>query len=409
MDAFVAISWVVYLLLARLVIRRAPGLWRERWFAVLNLAAFYVIFGQPAKSGVLFFAAYVGLLLFQYGFLALMARRGGWLFWPAVLLPILALVVVRYVPISIYEGWGGPWARLFAARPSGFMSACFLGISYMAFRSSRLVVEVRNGAVALPSLARYLAFCFFLPTMSVGPISPFALFDKAFQGPPPDLCARRAGLRMLVGLVKYLYLGNLCQQLAYSGLLRDGQLHAWPELGVAAVFYYLFLYLNFSGYCDFAIGAAGWMGIEVAENFDRPLSARNVKEFWNRWHITLSTYMRDVVFSPLSKYLAGLMGPQRVNDAVAVTIVIVFLIVGVWHGAGWNFAAFGALHALGVVANHYYTIYLKKLGRERFKAYQENPWIRRLAVALTFLYVAASLFFFAHSFPGMRDVLALMR
>ncbi len=175
-------------------------------------------------------------------------------------------------------------------------------------------------------------------------------------------------------------------------------------------FYYIYLYLNFSGFCDMAIGAAGLMGIPVPENFDNPFAARNVKDFWNRWHITLSVWMRDVVFSPLSKFFVTKMGIKLADHAIALTIIIVFLIVGIWHGCGWNFAAYGAVHALGVVANHYYTIFLKKkLGRERFKAYNENKWIRAVAVVLTFCYCGASLIFFANTFPQIREIVSILK
>jgi D-alanyl-lipoteichoic acid acyltransferase DltB (MBOAT superfamily) len=159
-----------------------------------------------------------------------------------------------------------------------------------------------------------------------------------------------------------------------------------------------------------AIGAAGLIGIPVPENFENPFAARNVKDFWNRWHITLSIWMRDVVFSPLSKFLVGKFGIRRADHAIALAIAIVFLLVGIWHGAGWNFVAYGAAHALGVVANHYYTIFLKtKLGREGFKAYNENQWIRGVAIVLTFCYCAASLIFFANTFPQIREILSTLR
>jgi len=120
--------------------------------------------------------------------------------------------------------------------------------------------------------------------------------------------------------------------------------------------------------------------------------------------------MRDVVFSPLSKFFVGKFGIHMADHAIALTIVIVFLLVGIWHGAGWNFAAYGAVHALGVVTNHYYTIFLKKkLGRERFKAYNENRWIRAVAVALTFCYCGASLIFFANTFPEIKHIFSILR
>ena len=152
------------------------------------------------------------------------------------------------------------------------------------------------------------------------------------------------------------------------------------------------------------------IGIEVPENFDVPFAARNVKDFWNRWHITLSVWMRDIVFTPLSKYLVALTGPKFVNHAVALTIVVVFLLVGIWHGTGWNYALFGLAHAFALVVNHYYTIALKKrLGRDRFKAYMENRWIHAIAVVMTFCYCAAALFLFANTVPEMKEILSCLR
>ncbi|HWB61281.1 MAG TPA: MBOAT family O-acyltransferase [Chthoniobacteraceae bacterium] len=272
------------------------------------------------------------------------------------------------------------------------------------------MIEIRNGVVPQPGICRYLGYSFFVPTMPVGPINPYSNFRKGFDDPAPAIPAGRATLRIMVGLVKYKFLGSICDQLSYSGLLLDGHMHPRIDFPVAVVFYYLYLYCNFSGFCDMAIGAAGLIGIPVAENFNNPFAARNVRDFWNRWHITLSNYMRDVVFAPVSKFLARILGPERVNHAIALTIVMVFLLIGIWHGVGWNFAAYGAAHAFAVVANHYYTIALKKrLGRDGFKAYNTNPWVRAAAVSLTFCYCAATLFLFANTIPGMKEIASAIR
>jgi D-alanyl-lipoteichoic acid acyltransferase DltB (MBOAT superfamily) len=246
--------------------------------------------------------------------------------------------------------------------------------------------------------------------MSVGPINSYSNYQRGFDSNAPSQPARRAILRVLIGGVKFLFLGNVVYQLTYSGLLADDHYHPPIHLLIAAVFYYLYLYCNFSGFCDIAIGTAGFIGIPVPENFKDPFLARNVQEFWNRWHITLSHYMRDVVFSPLSKTLARILGPAQVNHAIAITILIVFLLIGIWHGVGWNFAIFGALHGLAVVTNHYYTIGLKKrLGRDGFKAYLANRWIHAAAVLLTFCFVAFSLFFFANTPEEMKYILSSIR
>ena len=396
---------LIYVFAGRVLMRQFAGGVRETLLAVLNVAGvFLFLFYGGKEHYVLRFVMYLALIVGLYLVLLVFAdKRGSWP-WLAFFAPIAALILVRYVPGSAYVALGHAFGKTWRGVPN------MVGISYLAFRCSRLVLEIRNGVVKTPNFLEYLNFAFFLPTMPVGPINTYANFRRGFEAVPYAVPVGRVALRILVGAVKYLFLGNLCNRLTYSGLLFDDHLHHWIDLPVAMLFFYLYLYLNFSGFCDLTIGAAGLMGIPVPENFDNPFAARNVKDFWNRWHITLSTWMRDVVFSPLSKYFVGKFGIKLADHAIALTITIVFLLVGIWHGCGWNFAAYGAAHALGVVANHYYTIFLKKkLGRERFKAYNENRWIRAVAVVLTFCYCGASLIFFANTFPQIKEIFSILR
>jgi len=405
-SIYLPLGILLYILAGRLVMRWGSGLRREIIFACINLAGVYgFLFYGHQNHYTERFIIYLGLVFFQYAMVYVFSEAKGWKPWLAFFTPIAALIVVRYVPGSFYVELGHAFG---AANWRGVPD--MVGISYLAFRTSRLVLEVRNGSVKRPNFWEYLNFSFFLPTMPVGPINTYANYRRGFEGEPLDFPIGRCTLRILVGFVKFQFLGALCNQLTYSGLLLDDHPHHWIDLPVAILFFYLYLYCNFSGFCDMAIGVAGLVGIPVPENFNNPFAARNVKDFWNRWHITLSQYMRDVVFSPLSKFLAHAFGHAYVDHAIALTITIVFLLVGIWHGAGWNFAAYGAVHALGVVTNHYYTIGLKKwLGRDGFKAYNANPWIHAVAVVLTFCYCAMSLFLFANTFPDMKVILSLLR
>jgi D-alanyl-lipoteichoic acid acyltransferase DltB (MBOAT superfamily) len=397
-----AVALVIYIFASRLIMRHLAGCWREILFAAFNLAGVYgLLFYGRSNHFNLIFLIYVALVCFQYVMLRAFAEKKGNLPWLAFFTPIAALIVVRYGPIAgLPRVPGLAWTS----------NLSLVGISYLAFRASRLVLEVRNGTVKQPTLCEYLNFCFFLPTMPVGPINTYANYRRGFQERPWDVPLSRAALRILVGLVKYQFLASLCSQLAYGSLLLDDHPHPWTDLLVAMVFYYLFLYCNFSGFCDMAIGAAGLIGIPVPKNFDNPFVARNMKDFWNRWHITLSHWMRDIVFAPLSKHLVRVFGPANANHAIALAVAIVFFLIGVWHGVGWNYAVFGAAQALGVVTAHYYTIALKKrLGRDGFKAYNENSWIRGAAVMVTFCYFAATLFFFANSFTQMKQIFSVLR
>ena len=393
---------LTYILVGRVAMRHLAGVVRETILAALNVAGVFVFLFYGGKEHyVLRFVIYLALIVGLYLTVLLFAEKRGRWPWLAFFAPIAALIVVRYVPGEFYVALGHVLGKTWRGVPQ------MIGISYLAFRCSRLVLEIRNGAVKKPSFLEYVNFAFFLPTMPVGPINTYANFRRGFTE-RYEVPVGRAALRILVGAVKYEFLANLCNQLTYSGLLLDDHPHHWMDLPVAMLFYYLYLYLNFSGFCDMAIGTAGLMGIPVPENFDNPMIARNMKEFWNRWHITLSVWMRDVVFSPLSKFLVTRMGIQLADHAIALTITIVFLLVGIWHGCGWNFIAFGAAQSLGVVMVHYYTIFLKKrLGRDGFKAYNENHLVRGAAVTITFCYFSTSLIFFACTFDQMKQILSV--
>jgi D-alanyl-lipoteichoic acid acyltransferase DltB (MBOAT superfamily) len=390
---------IAFVVVGRLMIKFLDGTWREFAFAALNIAVLYrICFHGEGSRYAPTFLAYLGLIVFQYVILRAFAEKADWKPWLAFFVPILALILVRYVPTSVYASSSLPYGPY------------FIGISYLAFRCSHLVLEVRNRTVKMPGIFEYLSFSFFVPTMSVGPINPYSNFRRAFGSEAPGFSPGRALLRVLVGMVKYKFLGSLFYQLTYSTLLLDDHYHPWSDLPIAAIFYYLFLYVNFSGFCDMAIGCAGLMGIPVIENFNNPFAARNMREFWNRWHISLSQYMRDVCFSPLSKYFTRLLGPANVNHAIALTVMIVFLLIGIWHGTGWNYIAFGVLNGVGVIVTHYYTGGLKKwLGREGFKVYNSNLWIHAFAVTITFCYFATTLFFFANTPKEIREILSVLR
>ena len=393
--------------------RGLSGVWREAVFACLNLAGCYFLFVKMHDhfySGIFIF--YVGLVIGMFAIMrgCLATGTEGWRLWLAFMTPILILIAARYTPPSIYSDIIEKVRGNSIVPPNFIIAPYLVGISYLAFRCSYLVLEIRNGVVNKPGLWEYLGFAFFVPTIPVGPINTYSNYRRGFEAMPPALPVGRSALRILVGLVKYLFLGNVFNQLTYSGLLLDDHYHPWIDLPIAMAFYYLYLYCNFSGFCDMAIGGAGLIGIPVPENFQDPFAARNMREFWNRWHITLSQWMRDVVFSPLSKFLARVMGPSQVNQAVAITIMVVFLLIGIWHGTGWNYAVFGLLQGVGVITTHYYTIGLKKwLGRDGFKAYNSNRWIRAAGIGVTFCFFSATLFFFANSPDDIREIISALR
>jgi D-alanyl-lipoteichoic acid acyltransferase DltB (MBOAT superfamily) len=401
------------------VLRFAPPSAKLKLFALVNILGVLGLCLLTPMTGLYFWQlkAYlqVGLPVFGLYFLAVLlhyilmrayALKAGWVPWTAFLFPLAVMLLVKYVPL-ISEPFRAPLAFIDKKTIAEF----FVGISYMAFRLSYLVLEVRNGVVSMPTIWEHLSFAFFVPTVAVGPISRYSVFRESLAKPSrKHTPLGRSALRILVGITKYLFLASMIEQLGYTGLLMDSHLHPRIDLPIAALAFYLYVYLNFSGYCDMAIGTAGLLGIRVEENFDRPFLSRNMQEFWTRWHITLSNFMRDTVFSPLSKILVRKFGPQAMQHAIAISIFTVFVSMGAWHGLAWNFMIYGCLHGAGVVSCHYYTNWLKRrLGKSGYAAYNRNPFIRAAGVVTTFLFVACTLFFFANSMGAARTIMSVLR
>lgn len=388
-------------------------------FAVLNLGLSYAMLlaaswrGQSPQPELIYvagpavyFLAYVGLTLLHFLLIKLAVARGSNAWVASLLFPLFALVIIRYVLV-----WWDPFVP-FISRFSVVGSAgLFLGISYLAFRAIRLTVEVRNGVVPMPSLAEFLGFLFFCPTMVIGPITTYSTFRRSLY--TPDYGVTPLGnslLRIIKGLAKYLFLASLLGPLGYSGLMLDGHPHGYFDLAIAVCAYYLFLYCNFSGFCDIVIGAAGLVGLQVDENFRNPLAARNIQEFWSRWHMSLSFFMRDLVFQPMTKWFLRRFGAKRINEAMIVPTVTIFLLIGVWHGPQANYLLFGLAHGIGVIFIVYAAHFMRRqMGAERYREYIANPIARRLAIAMTFCYVAATHFLFANTLTDMQAVLASLR
>lgn len=415
----VIISILAYIGAVRFALSRPQPKWRSALFAVFNIAFFcwlsllatvtfdeyhnvpIVELGREAVIRQLgLIAGYVTAVAAGYFLMRGLAKREGWLPWAAFFYPISLLVAFRFViPASESSLQARGWH-------DWVIPAAVIGLSYMAFRLSYLVLEVRNGFVRMPSLSEYLGFAFFLPTIVIGPINPFGFHQRSM-----DTVNERpvqigtSLLRIVVGAAKFMFLAHLANQLSYNGLFLDGKPHGLFDLGIAIIFYYLYLYLNFSGFCDMAIGVASLAGIRVKENFNNPFLARNIKEFWNRWHITLSEYTRDVVFGPVSKGLIRKLGPKYTNVSISVGIVAVFLVIGIWHGFAVHYIVFGLAHAAGMIINHYYTIRMKRyLGKQRYKAYDENPIVNGVAMVMTFLYVAGAFALFANSYESLGTI-----
>ena len=258
-----------------------------------------------------------------------------------------------------------------------------LGISFFTFTQIAFLIDTYKGKVQEYRFAHYCLFVTYFPHLIAGPILHHAEMMPQF--------ARRETYRMqaeniAVGLTIF-FIGLFKKVILADGIAPYvAPLYALPDAGVAPTFleawcgalaYTFQLYFDFSGYSDMAVGLSLMFGVRLPINFHSPYKAVNIIEFWRRWHITLSRFLRDYVYVPL--------GGNR-NGAVRryINLLLTMLLGGLWHGAGWTFVLWGALHGVYLCVNHGWRAVRTALG---YKGTRSTAWGRSFACAITFIAV----------------------
>ena len=227
----------------------------------------------------------------------------------------------------------------FAAHPSSLKIILPVGISFYTFQALSYVLDVRRGTVkATRDLVAFLAYVSFFPLLVAGPIERATNLLPQFLKPRRfDYALAVGGCRqMLWGFFKKVLVADTCARAANA--IFENPHPSSVSLWAGAVAFAFQIYGDFSGYSDIAIGCSKLFGIRAMRNFAQPYFARDVAEFWRRWHISLTTWFRDYLYIPLGGSRCGTA--KKVRNTFAV-----FLVSGLWHGANWTFLAWGAFHA----------------------------------------------------------------
>ncbi|HLK35101.1 MAG TPA: MBOAT family O-acyltransferase, partial [Polyangiaceae bacterium] len=220
------------------------------------------------------------------------------------------------------------------------------GISFFTFETMSYTIDVWRGTIE-PSrrYVDYLLFVCFFPHLVAGPIvRPGQMLPQLAREPRLDASAQARGLwRIATGLVKKVAIGDYLAQAIVNRAFSTPERFTALEVLVAIYAYAFQIYADFSGYTDVAIGSAALFGYELPENFDSPYLARNLQDFWRRWHISLSTWLRDYLYKPLGGSRSGRLATYR-------NLMITMVLGGLWHGAAWTFVVWGGLHGAALAA-----------------------------------------------------------
>ena len=380
------LSYPFFLLAGIAVVALAAlrGLSRQAAFLVINLVFLFTLLGGVGSAGAL------GFILLGYACVTHVRRQHGQaLPWLIVVLAVVFVYMRRYDFLE----WLLPRAALTTALRT-------IGLSFVFFKVLHVVIDASSELLGRVDLLTYLNYSLNFTTYMMGPIQRYQDYRDQWVGTKRAIPATfeahvDAANRILLGLVKAYILALPFQR---WGLQPDTDLGtlSGPALIGQVYAFWVYLYLNFSGYTDVAIGVGSLMGIRPPENFDKPFLATNISDFWQRQHRSLTLWLTDYVFSPLYVFLLSKPWTARHKLLAAnVALMTTMLVSGLWHGTTFSFLIFGLVHGLWfVIYRSWDTLLVRRFGRDGVRALRRHRLPRAVGIFLTFNATAFTFIFF---------------
>lgn len=364
--AFLPVTLLIYWMLRK----------REHYSASIYFLTFasFVFYSLSFPDGILFLL--ISLIVNYH--LARKILRSNSIIWCriGVLFNIFFIAVFKY----------GAW--LFPERLAQLKAP---GSSFYSFLAIALLIESYRGSIGELSLREYSFLMLFFPKLLEGPIvDPVYALSGKWEVDKPNLeKVYRLLVLFVLGLFKKVIIADTLGRAVDYGYTNLASLHTGEAL-VVILSYTLQLYFDFSGYCDMAVAIAGAFGFKLPLNFDSPYKAESIEEFWKRWHITLTRFFTKYLYIPLG-------GNRKGKARTYVNLLLVFLISGLWHGAGLGFVIWGLMHGI------LYVICRALRGRRKCS----NAVVRAIKVLMTFAYVNIAWVFFRA--PSLESALSIFR
>ena len=278
-----------------------------------------------------------------------------------------------------------------------------VGISYILFRLCHFLVESFKGSIQKHDPLTFLNYVFFFPSFLAGPIDRYNNFHYWIgnnQNKYKTSLFFSGVTRVLMGAFKTMAIVPLVINEATDYTILAADLGPTLGLFISLVAYSAYIYFDFSGYSDIAIGTGYMLGIRTPENFNNPYFSINLAEFWKRWHITFSFFLRIYVFKPVLTLLNKVINPKHRMFVTVNGYLITFIICGIWHGPTLNFAVWGLWHGVGLAVNKLFTTHAKpRLSVANTRLYNLVSGIT------TFLFVTIGWMFFHYSMDQITEIL----
>jgi membrane protein involved in D-alanine export len=367
---------ILAILLAPTIIAGLRGKSLRTYNSVVTIIILAIIFANKPAQAIWLIIFTIWQVALVKGYLPLRKRDNKTeTFYAAVILSLVPLSLVKIVPFF---------------QPMSTIG--FLGISYLTFKAVQMIMEIRDGQIKEVTLYNFLRFLLFFPTITSGPIDRYRRFQKDIENTPSQEEYKELlyiGInRIFQGFLYKFIIGYLINQ---HILLTDMVKHdTFTSMLIYMYAYSFYLFFDFAGYSAFAIGVSYLMGIKTPENFNKPFLSRNIKDFWNRWHMSLSFWFRDYVYM---RFVFFMTKKKFIKDRYLISYIGFFLnffLMGIWHGLHVNYIIYGLYHALLFIL---FDLFERK--NKQLKFWPKNKWMHALAIIITFHCVAFGFLIFS--------------
>ncbi|GIO26816.1 D-alanyl-lipoteichoic acid biosynthesis protein DltB [Ornithinibacillus bavariensis] len=373
--------FIVGILLIPSIIMGLQGKASRKYNMVVTIIMLAIIFANSLLGTISLLIFTIWQVVLVKGYIAYRKKANSTaIFCIGIIASIMPLILVKILPILGLN-------HLFG----------FLGVSYLTFKAVQMIMEIRDGLIKseIP-LADFLYFLLFFPSLSSGPIDRWRRFQKDVHTVPTKEAYR-----------EYLYLGinKIFRGFLYKFIIaflihfyiivqlletHYFELHPVQYHLLNMYSYSLYLFFDFAGYSAFAIGISYIMGIKTPENFHLPFISRNIKDFWNRWHMTLSFWFRDYVYMRFAFWMTK---KKWIKNRVTISnlgYLMLFLLMGVWHGLAPHYIVYGLYHACLIIGFDFFDRWNKK-----HKVWPKNKFTHVVAVIITFHFVCFGFYIFS--------------
>lgn len=315
-------------------------------------------------------------LLVVFGYLSVRKNKG------RVTWHYRCFLVASIAPLAIYKllGLVGNRYHIFG----------FLGLSYMTFKAVQVVIEIYDGVIKEIKPFNFLYLMIFFPAITSGPIDRSRRFDEDIDNIKPKEEYIELVGEGLFRVLKGMFYKIVVAACFFTIMNYFGQERTWYSIAIYFYCYGMYLFFDFAGYSSMAVGASYFFGIKTPDNFNAPFKSKDIKEFWNRWHMTLSFWFRDFLFSRVTMSLVRSKKFKNKLVIASIAFMINMTVMGIWHGLEAHFIIYGIYHGVLLSACE---IFQKK--SKFYKKHKKDKWFIAIEWFITFHLVMLGFFIFS--------------